>query len=126
MRRLYSLVLLVALISTPLTAVGAALFSNSGSCCCCGTMCPMHMRSQQEKQRGKLCGGDLVPMRQCCSGMSGCNQQSDLGVLASSSQAILDFSVSVSVPQRTQELASAFSVSEPYRTIIPPKQPPRL
>ena len=126
MRRVYSLVLLLALISTPLTAMGGALFSSCASCCCSGTMCPMHKNAQPQKQHGKLCGGDSAPMQNCCCCMNSCNQQPDLGILAMASQAVLHHSLAISVPQRTQEIAAVFSIVEPFRTVRPPEQPPRF
>ena len=54
MRRAYSLVLLLALMSTPLTAMGGALFSSCASCCCSGTLCPMHKKVASFSVRAKL------------------------------------------------------------------------
>jgi hypothetical protein len=108
MRRFYSSVLLLALMSTPLTAIGAALFSGSVSCCCSSTICPMHKKAQPLGQRGKLCGGNSAPMQQCCRGMSNCNQELDLGILTIASQAVIGHDVTISAPQRTQEFARLF------------------
>ena len=126
MRRVYSLVLLLALMGTPITAMGAAIFSGCANCCCSGTMCPMHKKAQPQGKHGKLCGGDSAPMQQCCCCMNSCNQQPDLGILAMSSQAVLGHSLAISVPQRTQEFAALFSDVEPFRTVRPPEQPPRF
>jgi hypothetical protein len=65
-------------------------------------------------------------MQDCCGGMGACNQQPDLGVLAVASQAVIGHSLAIFFPQQTFEQAPLFSVVEPYRSVRPPEQPPRL
>src|SRR5215475_4741980 len=96
MRRLYGLVLLLALAGTPITAMGAAILSSCANCCC-AKMCPMHKNAQMPRPHGKLCG-DQNSVTQC--NMSVCNHSSDLGSLFFAPRAVVAETVAAQIPQQ--------------------------
>jgi hypothetical protein len=119
MRWLRVLLMLVALLASPMA--GLALSAASLADCCGGAMCPMHRG--QESPRQKMPGQANPPQGTC---MCGPSQQAQQSVPNLAPQAILTFHPILSWPLKTQENLAFGTAPVLIRPVAPLDQPPRL
>lgn len=126
MRRIQALVLLIAVLSSPILAFAEAIHQPT-ACCCCGSLCPMHKPgSVRQGPHGEpLCGGATGRNEQC--NMAVCNRQSlHDGILQPAPKGVLPLIRVLLLPENVPISAVSEYRREPSRFILPLEQPPRF
>jgi hypothetical protein len=130
MRRLQALLLLSALLTTPVGTLAVSIFPASDCCCSghrCGAMCPMHRNHNSHSTSPKQSLGGAAPESESrCSISCNCNNEPEKVILIPALEAVLQPIQGVPVPQNVRGVATTIFVIGSSGFASLPEQPPRL